>query len=239
MGTWRDGWYIFLKDLKTGRYYLIWNVLFMLYMGLTTSFIFSSEDRVKHVINPLGDFMLLLLVPLAGFTFCRRSFRYLKDDSYTQMLYYYRMLPIPLGAVIKARLLQTIFAFSFNSCFFFGLMLWLSAPFWGDANFSAYVAFALTWIGYGLMITSGYMYFEFLKRGIVYMWVSFIANGIIASLAFIVEAFSGNLVRFVMDYAKQYGLLSPVMWGSLIIGGLLIGINSKIILRKLAVRDLA
>lgn len=239
MGTWRDGWFIFLKDLKAGRYYLIWNVIFMLYMGTTTSFIFSGEDSAKDILHPLADFMLLLLVPFTAFAFCRRSFRYLKDDSYTQMLFYYRMLPIPMKAVMKGRWIHMGFSLLFNSIFYYGTLLWLSSSFWGEIDLSAYFAFALTWIGYAVLMTSGYIYFEFLKRGRTYMWMTIIVNGLVAGLAFVVNLFDGNVILFVMKYSKEYGLLSPVMWGSLLIGILILGNMSRITIRKLGARDLA
>ncbi|MNS24432.1 hypothetical protein D3C72_562790 [compost metagenome] len=237
MNTWREGWFIFWNNLRSAPFYLVWNVLFMLYMGLTTSFLFTSQDR--DPISPITDFMLLLLVPLTGFLFCRRGFRYLKDDTYTKMLYYYRILPIPLNFVMSSRIIQLLFALVFNNIIFFGFMLFMSYSYWVELSTVGYISFVLTWVGYGLLMTGSYIYYEFLKRGVIYMWASIIVNGLVASLAFVVYLSGGNLVRFVIEYSKQYGLLSPLMWGTLVVGGLVLSIICRITLRKMAKRDLA
>ncbi|RUT31614.1 hypothetical protein EJP77_09470 [Paenibacillus zeisoli] len=237
MNTWREGWFIFWNNLRSAPLYLLWNVVFMLYMGLTTSFLFTRGDR--DPIDPLPDFMLLLLVPLTGFLFCRRGFRYLKDDSYTKMLYYYRILPIPLKFIMSSRIIHLLFALVLNNVIFFGFMLVMSYSYWVEMSAVSYISFVITWVGYGLLMTGSYIYYEFLKRGVIYMWASIIVNFLVACLAFVIYMNGGNLVRFVMEYSMQYGLLSPLMWGALVVGGLVLALICRITLRKMAFRDLA
>ncbi|USB33763.1 hypothetical protein [Paenibacillus sp. YPG26] len=237
MHTWRDGWFIFWNNLRSAPFYLLWNIVFMLYMGFMTSLLFTPENR--DLTDSVPDFMMLLVIPFTGFMFCKRGFRYLMDDSYTQMLFYYRTLPIPLNVVMRSRVIQVLFALLFNNLIFFGFLLLVNYSYWSELSTVGYISFALTWVGYALLMTGSYIYFEYLKRGVIYMWASMIVNALVATLAFVVYMNGGNLIRWIMEYSKQYGLLSPVMWGSLAIGGLLLSLICRITLRKMAVRDLA
>ncbi|GJM74508.1 hypothetical protein HMSSN036_67240 [Paenibacillus macerans] len=164
LNRWKDAWVIFKRDLHGDRLYLIWNVLFMLYMALMMSFMFEPGEREASFLKPLADFLMLLLIPFTGFYFSRRSFNYLKEDSYTQMLRFYRTLPIPADAVMLGRIIQLVTAIFFNGVLYFAALYLLSATLRSELSPAGYIAFALTWCGYGLLLNGAYIYFEFLKK---------------------------------------------------------------------------
>ncbi|MBP2001654.1 hypothetical protein J2Z69_002699 [Paenibacillus shirakamiensis] len=234
MSTWRDGWFIFIKDLKSDRYHLIYNVIFMLYLGGMTILALNWESQTT---NPILDYYLLLIVPYLGFFFSRKSFRYLKNDSYTKMLYYYRMLPIPAIAIIKGRIISLIFASLFNSLIYFSVYFGVMYSKWGAMKIQVYLAFVFTCLGYCFLISGIYIYVEFLKKGTVYLWITIILNMAFILVAFVISHLGWNLTKYVMQSSQQ-GLLSPIMWGSLVISSAALWGMCRITLRKLSTRDL-
>ncbi|MCM3042616.1 hypothetical protein M3201_23450 [Paenibacillus motobuensis] len=237
---WKDAWIIFKKDVCSDRFYLIWNVLFMLYFGGMFSAMLYSVVKFDDAFRPLADCLMLVFIPMIGFYFSRRSFSYLKEDSYTQMLWYYHTLPIPVRTIMKSRYIQLVVAILFNGILFFGAIVFI---FWlGGLETSLspvqYISFALTWIGYALFINGLYIHMEFLNRGRIYFWLSCVLMLSMVVVSVVITLFHGNLLKYTIDISARYALLSPLMWGSLLIGALgayWMGIQT---IRKLNKRDL-
>jgi hypothetical protein len=236
--AWKDAWVIFKKDLYTDRMYLIWNAIFMIYSGAMFSFMLYSVDHAETNIHPMADYLMLMMVPMIGFFFSRRSFNYLKEDSYTQMLRYYRMLPIPVKTVMKSRYIQLVITIIFNGIIFFSTIFFVFIIFNKDMSVTQYIAFAITWIGYALCINGLYIYLEFLKRGKIYFWLSMVLMLGMVVLTFVVAVLRSNLVKYTMDLSVRYALLSPIMWGTLLVGVLLLYLTGLLTTRKLTDRDL-
>lgn len=241
MKTWKDAWFIFTKDLRTDRLYLIWNVVFMVYSGVMISFLFRSGEKAEaeRILTPVADFMALMLIPMIGFYFSRRSFSYIKEDSYTQMLLYYRTLPIPSRTIMRSRLIQLVTAMVFNGAIFF-TALYTMLYFMGEEIAGAqYISFALTWMGYALAMNGPFIFLELLTKGRTYLWMTFAFMFVVGILAFVISWFNGSLLDFTLNQSGRFGLLSPVMWGCLAGGALLVFLFSRITLRRLGRRDLA
>ncbi|MFD1177409.1 hypothetical protein ACFQ3W_14025 [Paenibacillus puldeungensis] len=239
MDSWKSAWIILKKDLRGDRLYLIWNVIFMLYTGLMISVMFRPSDEAKIYISPVSDFLMLMLIPVTGFFFSRRSFSYLKEDSYTQMLRYYRTLPIPLPVIMKSRILQLIAALLFNGIFFYTTIYLISSHLRSELGLGQFLAMALTWTGYGLMMNGLYICFELLMKGRAYLWMTLVSMIAVGLLAFVIDWFGGNVTLFSIEMSKQYSLLSPLMWGVLALGILVLIVCCNLTQRKLVKRDLA
>lgn len=238
MDTWRDGWVIFKKDLRGDRLYLIGNVIFMLYLAFSLSTMIELRSESEAVLNPLADFMMLLLVPITGFFFNRRSFNYIKEDSYTRMLKFYRTLPIPIAAIMKGRIIQLFTALIFNGVMFYPLFYWMSRNLRTELNIGQFIVFILTWTGFALLINGVYIYFELLKKGSTYLWMSISVVVFVVVITVIIKMLDTCLVMLVVDYSNRFSFLSPLMWGSLVVGGIGFFLLIKITQRKLTVRDL-
>ncbi|WMT41565.1 ABC-2 transporter permease [Paenibacillus sp. D2_2] len=236
--AWKDAWVIFKKDLYTDRMYLIWNAIFMIYGGAMFSFMLYSVDHADTNIHPLADYLMLMMVPMIGFFFSRRSFNYLKEDSYTRMLCYYRTLPIPVKTVMKSRYVQLVFTIIFNSIILFSTIYFVFIFLNKEMSVIEYISFALTWIGYALIINGLYIYLEFLKRGKIYFWLGMLLMLSMVIITFAVAVLQGNLVKYTMDLSVRYALLSPIMWGTLLVGVLLLYFTGLLTIRKLTDRDL-
>lgn len=239
MDSWKDAWFIFKKDLRNDRLYLIWNVIFMLYVALMLGSLVGAREETDYVMNPMVDFLMLAMVPFTGFFFTRRSFNYIKGDTYTQMLRYYRVLPIPLKTVIRKRLIQLGAAMLLNSVLFYG-GIYLVTKLMNNSGLGlgTFIVFALTWNGYGLLINGVFIYFELLKKGKVYLWLTFLLMLGLGLIAFAANWFGGNLMSFTLEFSRQHLVRSPLMWGTLAVGIVGLASLSSVTLRKLNQRDL-
>jgi hypothetical protein len=155
------------------------------------------------------------------------------------MLAFLRILPVPISAVIMSRIQQTILAFLVNSVVFFILLFTLSGTLRVYTGAGFFVSFALTWMGYGMLIHALYIHLEFLKKGKAYFWLSLVIMLICGIIAIVIRFCGANLVVETARFSKDWQLLSPVMWGTLAAGAIGMFVSYRITLRRLVKRDLA
>ncbi|MCJ8011849.1 hypothetical protein MUG84_08855 [Paenibacillus sp. KQZ6P-2] len=238
MSNTKRAWSMILKDLKGEKKYFVWTFVYAAYMAFTLGMAVKGQLEDRSYASPVIDGLFLLLIPMLGFYFCRRSFKYLSEDSYTRMLAYFRALPISDHVVIAYRLMQIFLGFMVNGIVFFGLMYWIAEPMRNEMSLSGYLALALTWIGYGMMMSGPYMYFEFSNHGKAYLrsTLSLFAAAVVAAAG--IKICGGNLLLYTIELATRWSLLSPIMWTALVAAAVSLAIFSKITLRKLRSRDL-
>lgn len=234
--NWKDAWFIFITDLRKDWLFLILNVFFMGYIGLMLGGTVHSGEEIELRMNPAIDIMLLSLSPMIGFLFTRRNFNYLKEDSYSQMLMYYRSLPIPTEVVMLSRYIQMGIAIIFNGIIVYGTMYVLAFS-KSDIHVSEFLVFVLTWVGFAIMINALYIHFEFLTKSHTYLWFTILLMLCTGIIAIIVAVFGGNVVGYTIQHSEKYGFASPIMWGTLIAGIILIRLLGKITKRKLDQRS--
>ncbi|MGW9527227.1 hypothetical protein ACWHAM_05640 [Paenibacillus terrae] len=235
----RQAWAITRQDFRSNPYALLWTVLFIMYMGVTMSFVVSMQLGESGALNPAADSVMLVLIPFLGFIYNRRTFKYLQEDSYTHMLAFLRILPIPVSAVIMSRIQQAVLAFIVNSVVFFILIFTISDTLRVYTGTGFFVSFALTWIGYGMLIQAIYIHLEFLKNGKAYFWLSLVIMLVCGIIAIVVRIYGANLVSTTAYFSKEWQLLSPVMWGALAAGAIGMFVSYRMTLRRLMKRDLA
>lgn len=208
------------KEIKSDKLQMLWTIVFILYMAVTLSFFMNSMFEERDYINPTADVLMLIFIPMLGFYFSRRSFKYLTEDSYTQMLYYYRSIPVPAEAVIVSRIFMGLLAFAINGIIFFGVIYVLADDLRYSMDLMAYISFGLTWIGIGILTTGLLIYFEFMKSGKVYCLITFLLMTIIAVVLWLlfIAGIRFSLFDYITTASKRRELLSPVMWSSLVIG---------------------
>jgi hypothetical protein len=241
MRTIRDAWIIVQGDFRGDKLRLLWaflfSVIFMGYLagltGMVTDDALDQNDRTA-----VADFLLLSLIPILGFTFSRRTMKYFSDDSYTKMLAYLRSLPIPPAVILCKRKLQSIFSFCLNGLLYFGLMYAISGNLRTVLPWPSYLSFALTWIGYGLMLTGIYIFIEFLFSGKAYFWLTLLIMLLSWGVSLLIKLAGGNLFFYTLSCSKDWGLLSPLMWGSLLLGAISVQLFSKWTIHRLQSRNL-
>ena len=213
----------------------------MFYMAAALSFLMDSVFEKPDHFNPFQDFMILMISPMLGFHFTRKSFRYLNEDSYTQMLYYYRMIPVPPEAVIVSRAIIGLGAFALNGLLFFGITYAIAGNMRASMNLTAYISFGLTWIGIGILVNGLYIYWEYMKSGKAYFGYTMLFNALIAAVL-ILQFLAGvrfSLMEYVADTSLRQGLLSPLMWGALVLGLTVFILMCRLTLRRMQTRDLS
>lgn len=211
---------IVTKELRSDRLQLLWSLIFMIYLGVIMSMMVERIAAERSVINPFADFMLIFFSPMLGLSFSRRSFRYLNEDSYTQMLYYYRFIPVPAAAVVLSRAIFGILAFAVNSTVFFGVMYLISGNLRELVSIQAYISFSLTWLGIGILLHGVFIYLELLKNGKSYFWINILLQVTLVVTLFILfyAGLRFSWARLFLDISQEHGLLSPLAWGALITG---------------------
>ncbi|WP_211747263.1 hypothetical protein [Paenibacillus sp. Marseille-Q4541] len=238
---WKQAWWVAKSELKRDRLNWIWTILFTLYTAAISGSFISGigtrtvEDKIHTVVS---DNMFLFFVPYLGFFLSRRSFRYLQDDSYTQMLSYMRRLPIPAVTILWNRIFQMLITFVVNSVFFFTVIYFLVLRA-EHFRLDQVLAFALLWIGYGVILNSFFIYWEFLVRGKVYFIFSMLGLFVIILCTIVTAILDWNLIQFTVDHSKQWGLLAPGMWIMILAGILMMALVFQMVKRQLLRRDLS
>lgn len=241
MRTVKDAWMMVQSEYRGNKLKLVWALLFsIIYMGYIAFFVgFLMNEMVlsddRHMVV---DFMLLSMTPFMGFVLNRSAFKYWSEDSYTRMLVYFKGLPIPAAVILCKRKMMSVIAFSINGTICFGLIYAFSRNMRAELPLGYYIAFALTWMGYGLIITGLYITFELLFNGKMYMILTFVVMSVIFGVAFLVLLGGGNLFMYTIRCSQEWGLLSPIMWGTLLAGILSLQLFSKWTIHRLKSRDL-
>jgi hypothetical protein len=241
MRTIRDSWFIICSDFRGDKLKVlgtfVTTIIFMGYlavmMSLVTNDVLANQDRTM-----LADFLLLSLMPLIGVSFSRRSMKYWSEDSYTRMLAYLRALPIPVTVVLTRRKFQAIGSFTVNGVLFFGIVYILGENYRKGMTLPAFIAFAMTWIGVGLIVSGLYIFIEYLFSGKVYLGLTVLIVVASWAISFLVMLGGGNLFLYSISLSKEWGLLSPIMWGTLLLGTISVQLFSKWTIHRLKSRDL-
>lgn len=218
---------------------LAFSIFMMGYLGVMSSIFIADTLKDPVFLNRgMTDFMMLALTPLLGFTYSRRMFKYWSADQYTKMLSFLRRMSVPLQAIMLRRKIYLVLSFLFNSLLFFGMIYAASSGIREELDPLHFLAFALTWGGFGLTVTGLYTAFEMLCSGRRYFWYTqfFIIGQMAAALA--IAWGNGSVVRWVTDFSQEWALLSPLMWGALALGTLSVQFFSRWTLYQLARRDL-
>ncbi|MBP1906899.1 putative membrane protein [Paenibacillus turicensis] len=238
MNGWKQGWFIFKRDVITDRLYLIWSLVFMIYTGVMVGIMLDGQTKAFEILSPFSDFMLMVLIPMSGFYFSRRSFHYIRDDSYTKMLWYYRTLPIPIDTIMKSRLIQLVSSLVGNGLILYTTLYISSSYLHTELNIGQMFLFILTWSGFALFINGFYIYFELLFSGRKYLWLTFLILLFTTALVVTFNLLDFHLTTAVIQSVKTQGAGSTYMWSMIVVGVIFLSIMLRIVRNKLQIRDL-
>lgn len=241
MQTLKDSWFILRGDYKGNKmtlvFQLAFSIVFMGYLGGFTGMIMN--DSLKSGERMLiADYFLLGMTPAIGFTYCRHNMKYWSADTYTRLLAYLSSLPIPVHVILCKRAMQALLAFVFNGLLFFGILYGVGVQLRDTLALPSYLSFALTWTGYGLVLTGLYIYFEYTVSGRAYFWLILIMILGAFGAALLIQYAGGNVMRYTVDTARSRGFLSPLMWSTLLAGGISLWLFSRLAIHRLKSRDL-
>ncbi|MHA0857114.1 hypothetical protein ACH8E3_09555 [Paenibacillus sp. CMAA1364] len=223
--------------MRSDKYLIIYSILFMGYIGLILGTLVVEMYDPKDTFNPSVDILFLTLIPMLGFYFSRHAFKYLTEDSYTQMLIYLRTLPISPQVIMCYRYIQMLIAFAINGVIVFSIIYGFGRLGTG-VSIGDYICFTLTWIGYALAVTGIYIHLEFTCSGKKYFWMSMVIMGASVIVGMTIQLFDGNLLLYTLRMSQEWGTRSPVMWGALLVGVISLALMRKLTIRRLQERDL-
>lgn len=243
MRTLKDAWFMVQGDFRGDKRRLLWtflfSILFMGYLALLTGMVVDDVlDSKGQTGSLLVDFLLVSLIPMLGFTFSRRTMKYWSEDPYTKTLAYFRSMPIPSTVILCKRKFQVFLAFVLNGGLFFGLMYVISSQLRIELSLSSYLSFAFSWVGFGLVVTGIYISMELLVSGRAYFWLTVLIVLLSMGSTLLIWQGGGNLFLYSISYSQEWGLLSPLMWGMLLLGMISVHLFSKWTIHRLKSRDL-
>lgn len=228
------------KDFASDKLQFIWTILFMLYMGFAASVAINEQfEHLKEYTSLFVDFIMVIFAPFMGMLFTRKSFKYLSEDSYTRMLYFYRSIPVPSSAIFVSRFINSLIAFGVNSLVYYGFIYAIGNHLRGTMAIPEYIAFALTWVGIGFLLTGPNIYWEHMCSGKIYLRNNFLMMGATVVPIITLSLLGYSIFRFTANASMKWGLLSPVMWGSLIIGLGTMVLMSRLTYLRQQTRDLS
>lgn len=237
-GIWRQVWLILGREFKIDRYYLLGSLLFIVYMGFFGG-LMMGQLREQPGLSFLANMMFWIIASMIGYYFSRRIAKYIAEDSYTNTLAYYRSLPIGVEALVWARIAQLLLATLFNGILLFTIMYLSAAGLREQLDLGAYVVFALTWTGFGLLLNSLYIAMEFLLRGRAYFWNSLILMAVLMLTALALHLSGVHVVASSISMSAERGAASPAMWVLLALGAAGVCAAYGFIKRGVPRRDLA
>ncbi|MEK4045330.1 hypothetical protein NSU18_16905 [Paenibacillus sp. FSL H8-0048] len=241
MTTFKQAWVIVRSEFHGDRWKLLWALLFsLLFMGYfaALSGMVIDDTLTGHDKQLLSDVLMVTMMLMLTITFSRRTMKYISEDSYTRMLAYMRALPVPVAAVLCKRKLDTLFAVVMNGTLYFSLIYLFSPGIRAELPPASYLAFAFTWIAYSLIVAGIYIIIEFSVSGVMYFWIISSVMLLALGVSGLVYLAGGNILLATVAVSKEWGLLSPLMWGTLVLGVLSVQLFSKWTIHRLKSRDL-
>lgn len=235
----RNAWMITKLEFIGIHVPLIWTFILNLYIGGMSVPMLQGILGMKDgmAFSFFMDFYFLILIPMLGFFFSRKSARYLREDSFTKSLGRLRVLPIKLEEIILARILLLFIAMLGNAVIFFGIQVVLASSIRNLLSAGPFLLYAFTWIGYALIISAVYIYMELGFKGKVYFYLSLISMLLLVAIAFVVQALGSNVVLFTIEQAQKQNFTIPLAAIAIGLGSL--ALSYRLSIRKVQTRDLA
>lgn len=158
-----------LAELHWRRHWA--SLLFMLGFTMYISFLIGGilgdtlgdipdSPREATVLDIAIDWMYLMMFPVFGLCASSSSFRIAREDTFTKKLAFYRTLPIPLEAIVRARLFRIVLLIPLFGVLSLLMQYGITASIREHVTLGQWITFGLTWICYGLAVGAVLLWFE-------------------------------------------------------------------------------
>jgi hypothetical protein len=148
---------------KQDRFGILFTFIFALYTGGVTSVSVDEivgGDELPDVLNGFMDWMYLTIFPFFGLVMNRTAFAMWRDDVYSKRIAHWRTLPIPLSAIVQARLLQSGIMVSIIGAAFLLLQYSISSNLRDTLSPSQMLEVGVIWVCYSYIINALYAIIE-------------------------------------------------------------------------------
>ncbi|WDH99175.1 hypothetical protein PUW24_09975 [Paenibacillus urinalis] len=233
----KQAWWMTRQEMGRDWLQWIWTLLFTAYAAIMCGA--SMHEALKDKgYTLMGDNFFLIFVPFLGFLFSRTVLSLFTGGLIYTDACLYETDSCSCGCPSLESYHSNAITFVINGIAFFSL-IYVAALRGEQFGLSGVLAFTIMWIGYGLFINSIYFYWEFNCSGKRY-FVQTMALMLFTLLVSLLAAmFDQNLIKITLQQSADYGLLSPMMWGILLIAAASLTISFKLTRRQLLQRDLS
>lgn len=192
--------------------WLVVTLAFALYVGWLVGMMLGDAlgDRdweIPMVITV--DWLYLLMFPAFGQCLHRSSFRILREDTHTREIGYWLTMPIPLTAIVKARLFRCLLFVTGLGLLFSYLQYVLAPELRAALGPGEWLAFTWLWICYGLIMSALLVGLELGISGKGFMWaywgIMAVSGLIVAGTAMLGVGLVGGTIEWIAE--EQYGWL--------------------------------
>lgn len=210
---------------------------FAVFGGLSlTQDIEHSELQSFAAEHMILDFFFLAATGIAGFAMSRDYFSYWKDKGLSGKIAFYKSLPIQTNTIVVSRQLSFIIILLFNGVIFFTSLYFANSYLRTTLDYGEYVAFAMSWLGYSMLVGSIYLYWEVGHGEKKYLIFSCLVVVLYMCLPLIMQQFDAPLVLSSIQQVQSTGFMLPVI--TITLGVIALVAFGKLTMRQLNRRTL-
>ncbi|UJF34155.1 ABC-2 transporter permease [Paenibacillus hexagrammi] len=240
---WNQIWRLATMDLSKRWLMLVGSIAFYVYCGLVMNLMeFRFHDALDSkflsiYLAIISNFFVLAIIPNLGFPLKKKYLNYWKTDIFSKRLAFLKSLPISNREIVWSRYVQVLIVMMLMSTIFFS-SYWLISVIFGDAglHFGTYLLFAITWIGYSMLMSALYVFWELALWGKQYFIRNIMMIPVYAAIGVLLWLFMGNsLWETVLSGIVVHPVLMPLI--SLAAGITAVGVSGRRLEKKLEERD--
>jgi hypothetical protein len=204
--------------------------------GVITGNLYFGDVGNKAMYDLFVDVIFSIGVGVLGIAYMRESMsRLLCTRVPSKRLRFLRQLPIETGIIVKSRQLTAILNILMVYAVFFLFMYAITPKLHQLMSLPEYIAFALSWSGYVLLINSLYLFWETAYRAKIYMTLTIVVVIVLLGWPVLAWAFDFHVVGSMIDAVKQSGFVLPI--SSVAIGSVMMWVMGRKSRERLQKRD--
>lgn len=146
------------------RFGMLFTLLFAVYIGAVNSTtideILGGDDTVPRVLHGILDWFNLTMYPMFGMVMNKSAWGMWRDDSYSRRLAQWRTMPIPVSAIVWARMLQSASLLPIVGGIYLLLQYWMAPQLREYATPAQWIENGLIWLCYAVAIIALFIWFE-------------------------------------------------------------------------------
>lgn len=243
---WKQAWWLVGKEIKFQWRAFTATMIATFIISLAVINVLVGIDSRGELIQEtfyfrmfMMDFIFLGLTPSFAAIYMAGpylSFRSFNEDPFGKRLAVYRALPVPIGVLIRSRmLLMLVTLLTMSAVFYTSIITALNVA---DMmpNIGLLVSFICTWFGYALALGTVNAYVEFGTNGrVLWIYPFVFVLTFLGTAIFIHRKAGTSIVEWSYTLAQNYGWAAAVI--SIVIGAVIsIGVG-QLLKKRLLKRD--
>ncbi|ANE45542.1 hypothetical protein SY83_03585 [Paenibacillus swuensis] len=162
------------------------------------------------------DLLIVIFPSVLGISFTKDYLNYIKNDTFTKRMALYRTMPIRIEEVVLARFLNIIICTIYNTLTLFTVLYFLTERMNGALTLIPYIGFTITLVGYSMIMSACYVYYELGYSGKRYLMTNFVMTILLLIVVIVAGVLNWSITQHLIQGQVQYGPLLPAV--SILIG---------------------